>query len=45
MLGEKGKRIRELQKTVYNPDRGAHTPALCNAAEKTWGGFVGPFLP
>jgi arylsulfatase B len=39
------KRIRELQKTVYNPDRGAHTPALCNAAEKTWGGFVGPFLP
>jgi arylsulfatase I/J len=38
------KRISELQKGVYNPDRGSNDPNFCKDALGRWGGFVGPFV-
>ena len=38
------KRIAELQKGVFNPDRGSNDPDFCKTALGKWGGFVGPFL-
>jgi len=37
-------RIRELEKTVFSPDRGLEDPAACGTALTTWGGFWGPWL-
>jgi len=39
------KRITELQKGVYNPDRGTHSDELCKVSKNKWNDFVGPFLP
>jgi arylsulfatase I/J len=38
-------RIAEIQKTVFNADRGAvDTTAACEHAEKVYGGFFGPWI-
>ena len=37
-------RIRELNATVYRPDRGTASPLACQAALSKWGGFWGPFV-
>jgi len=37
-------RIRELEKTVFNPDRGLSDPRACYTAINTYGGFWGPWL-
>ena len=39
------KMITELQKGVYNPDRGSNDPRFCKDGLGKWGGFVGPFVP
>jgi arylsulfatase B len=38
-------RIAELQKTVYNPDRGGTDREMCRTGLSKWGGFLGPWLP
>lgn len=38
-------RMKELQTTVFSPDRGSPSQLACKASQETWGGFVGPFLP
>ena len=38
------KRIAELQKGAFNPDRGTHSDLFCKTGLGKWGGFVGPFL-
>jgi arylsulfatase B len=38
-------RITELQKTVYNPDRGSNDREMCLTGLSRWKGFLGPWLP
>ena len=37
-------KIKDLQKNVYNPDRGGKDPAFCTTGYKKYGGFVGPWI-
>jgi arylsulfatase B len=37
-------RLREVNGTAYNPDRGTFDARACDAY-RAWGGFYGPFLP
>ena len=39
------KSIHDLQKGVYNPDRGTNDPRFCKDGLGKYGGFVGPFVP
>jgi len=43
-LKQLAKRLAELRKSVYAPDRGAIDPAACTQIQKN-GGFWGPWLP
>ena len=38
-------RIAEIQKTVYNPDRGDNDREMCLTGLSKWKGFLGPWLP
>jgi hypothetical protein len=38
-------RITQMQKTVYNPDRGAHDKTMCDKGVTMHKGFLGPWLP
>ena len=38
-------RLRQLEQTVFSPNRGEPTMTACNAADRQWHGFAGPFLP
>jgi arylsulfatase B len=38
------KRLRELNLGEFKPDRGKPDSAACKVAQRTWGGFYGPFL-
>jgi arylsulfatase I/J len=46
IASELASRIVENQKTVFSPLRGNNMVDIaCANSNKTWGGFVGPFLP
>lgn len=38
-------RMTEIQKSVFNPDRGSPTLDACIASDTVLHGFIGPFLP
>lgn len=44
ILQQLAARIAELQRTVFDPDRGNPDPLACNMTATKWRGFVGPFL-
>ena len=44
-IAELRARIAELQKTVFNPDRGTHDKNMCKVGLETHHGFLGPWLP
>ena len=39
------KKLKDYQKTYFNPDRGGVWPGACEAALNKYSGFWGPFLP
>lgn len=43
ILRQLAARIAELQRGVFDPDRGAPDPLACNYTATKWRGFVGPF--
>jgi len=37
-------RMKEIEKTLFNPDRGTPDPAACKASEEKWDNFRGPWV-
>jgi len=37
-------RMKEIEATLFSPDRGPVSPKACEAALNTWKGFWGPFV-
>ena len=45
MLKEMQTKLKQVQATYFNPDRGGVWPGACDTALNKYGGFWGPFLP
>lgn len=45
IIQELALRLAEVEKTLFDPNRGKPIAASCEAANTVLGGFIGPFLP